>query len=186
MRAAGCFIERAYDRPRRSRILKPTGTVTHPGHRIAGGPTLGTVIEVVVDRTVAKPADAVFDFLSDHSNNPRWQGGMQSCTWTTEPPIRVGSRYDQVARFLGREIRTEFEVTAFEPGRSITIESRSGPLDLHITRTVETDGDRTHVHAVIRGTPSGPMRFAEPLMAGKVRKDINADYDRLVTLLDGD
>ena len=30
------------------------------------------------------------------------------------------------------------------------------------------------------------MRFAEPLMAGKVRKDINADYDRLVTLLDGD
>ncbi len=148
--------------------------------------SLGDVIEVVVDRSVAQPAEAVFDFLSDHSNNPRWQTGMESCTWKTKPPIRKGSRYDQVATFLGREIRTEFEVIAHEPGRSITIESRSGPLDLHITRTVEADGDRTHVHAVIQGTPNGLLRFVEPLMAGKVRKDINADYDRLVTMLDGD
>lgn len=149
------------------------------------------MIEVVVDRPISRPAEAVFDFLSDHSNNPRWQQGMESCTWTTPPPIGVGSRYDQVARFLGREIRTEFEVTAHEPGRSITIESRSGPLDLHITRTVEAvdaraGADRAHVHAVIQGTPKGLLRLLEPLMAGKVRKDINADYDRLVTLLDGD
>lgn len=144
------------------------------------------MIEVVVDRTVTKPADAVFDFLSDHANNPRWQTGMESCTWTTPPPIDVGSCYDQVARFLGREIRTSFEVVAHEPGRSITIESRSGPLDLRITRTVESVGGRTHVNAVIQGTPTGPMRLLEPLMAGKVRKDINADYDRLVALLSGD
>ncbi len=31
-----------------------------------------------------------------------------------------------------------------------------------------------------------PGLVAEPLMAGKVRKDINADYDRLVALLDDD
>lgn len=141
------------------------------------------MIEVRVQRTVGgQPAD-VFAFLADHANNPRWQQGMESCTWTTPPPIGVGSRYDQVARFLGREIRTEFEVTAFEPDRSITIESRSGPLDLHITRSVEASGDDTRVTAVIQGTPTGLFRIAEPLMAGKVRKDINGDYDRLVALL---
>lgn len=149
------------------------------------------MIEVVVDRTVPLPAETVFEFLADHANNPRWQNGMESCTWTTLPPIGVGSRYDQVARFLGREICTEFEVIDHEPGRSITIESRSGPLDLHITRTVETAKtsesvhDGAHIHAVIRGTPTGVMRLVEPLMAGKIRRDINADYDRLVDLLVG-
>lgn len=141
------------------------------------------MIEVHIDRTVAgSPAD-VFTFLSDHANNPTWQRGMESCTWTTPPPIGVGARYDQVARFLGREIRTEFEVTAYEPGRSITIESRSGPLDLRITRSVESAGDGSRVVAVIQGTPTGVMRLAELLMAGKVRRDINADYDRLEKLL---
>lgn len=142
------------------------------------------MIEVEIERWVARSADEVFAYLSDHSHNPEWQQGMESCTWTTEPPIGVGSRYDQVARFLGREICTEFEVTAHEPGRSITIESRSGPLDLLITRTVEADGDGARIRALIQGTPTGLMRLFEPLMAGKVRKDINADYDRLVDALE--
>lgn len=144
------------------------------------------MIEVPIERTVAGDPDAVFAFLADHSNNPTWQTGMESCTWTTPPPIGVGSRYDQVARFLGREIRTTFEVTAYEPGRSITIDSLSGPLDLHITRSVAGVGEGTRIEALIQGTPTGLMRVFEPLMAGKVRKDINADYDRLVAMLDGD
>lgn len=141
------------------------------------------MIEVRIDRTVVGSPDLVFAFLSDHANNPAWQKGMESCTWTTPPPIGVGSRYDQVARFLGREIRTTFEVTDHESGRSITIESRSGPLDLRITRTVDPAGGGSHVVAVIEGTPVGVMRLFEPLMAGKVRKEINADYDRLEVLL---
>lgn len=31
---------------------------------------------------------------------------MRSCRWTSDPPIGVGSTYDQVASFLGREIIT--------------------------------------------------------------------------------
>jgi len=114
------------------------------------------------------------------SNNPRWQKGMQSCEWTSEGPVAVGSTYDQVARFLGREIRTSFEVTEFEAGESIRIESRSGPMPLDITRTVTAlDGDRCTVRAVIRGDSSGVFRIAEPIMRFMVNRSVQADYDRL-------
>lgn len=143
------------------------------------------MIEVRPSATVARPAAELFDFVSDMANNPRWQSGMQTCEWTSPPPVGVGSTYDQVARFLGREIRTTFEVTAHEPGRLITIESRSGPLDLVITRTVAAvDDDTSRVDAVIQGTPRGPMRLLEPLLRGKVERDITADYRRLTELLE--
>jgi len=46
--------------------------------------------------------------------------------WVTDPPIRAGSRYEQVARFLGKDVRTSFEVTALEDGRLVL----SGSMEL--------------------------------------------------------
>jgi hypothetical protein len=53
---------------------------------------------------------------------------MSSCRWITDPPIRVGSRYEQVARFLGKEVRTCFEVSALEHGQVVTISSLPGAV----------------------------------------------------------
>ena len=46
-------------------------------------------------RQVARPADGVFEFVAEVSNNPRWQKGMNSCEWITDGPVAVGSRYVQ-------------------------------------------------------------------------------------------
>lgn len=71
---------------------------------------------VTVQVRIDRPADEVFVFLEDVANNTQWLRGMVSCSWTTEPPVRVGSRYEQLARFLGKRIRTSFEVTAHKQG----------------------------------------------------------------------
>jgi len=55
------------------------------------------VIEVRVRRDVDQSPEEVFTDWADWTNNPTWQKGMVSCTWTSEPPLRVGSTYDQVA-----------------------------------------------------------------------------------------
>lgn len=78
-------------------------------------------MELFATRTIRQPADTVAAFFFDAANNPVLQAGMRSCTWITPGPIGVGSRYTQEARFLGRPIRSTFEVVAYEPGRRITI-----------------------------------------------------------------
>ena len=72
-----------------------------------------TKIDIVIDR----PAADVFAVLSDVTQNPTWQNGMKSCVWTTEPPLRIGSRYEQKAQFAGKDINSVFEVVEHEPGR---------------------------------------------------------------------
>ena len=145
------------------------------------------MIEVETTISVARSAADVFDFVADMANNPDWQRGMQSCRWTSEPPIRVGSKYDQVASFLGREIRSSFVVTEYEPGRMIRIETTSGPMPIDVTRTVEAEGaDSCRVSAVVRGDAAGLFRITEPLMRVMVDRSVRQDYVRLKAALESD
>ena len=127
----------------------------------------------------------VFDYVADMSNNTRWQKGQVRCTWTSQPPLRLGSTYDQEARFLGKSILSTFAVTEFEPGRLIRIVSTGGTMDIDVTRTVEpiTDSSCT-VSAVVRGATPGPMKILGPLLPIIVRSSVNKDYQRLKTLLE--
>jgi uncharacterized membrane protein len=142
---------------------------------------------VVVQIEIDRPAADVWEYMENSEHNPEWIPNMKSARWTTDPPIRVGSRYDQVARFLGREVRTSFEVTAHEPGRMITISSLPGSsFPITITRQLDPiTAERCRVTETAGGDAGGFYRVAEPLMGPMVRRNIARDYRRLQQLLEG-
>lgn len=144
-------------------------------------------MELGAIRTINRPADEVFAFFSNASNNPKWQRGMVSCEWTTPPPIGVGSKYSQLARFMGRAVESKFVVTDYEPGRLIAIETEESTFPINVRRTVTPlDESSCQVEAVIGGGPeSGPLKWMTPLVQGRAQKSVDADYDRLVALLEG-
>ena len=134
---------------------------------------------------IERPAAEVFAVVSDFSRNPEWQGGMRSAEWTSQPPIRVGSTYDQVARFLGRDIVTSFEVVAYEPERSITIESRRSSFPIRVARSVEPLGDdRCRVTADVSGEPGRFFRLFGPLLDRMAARSVRSDYRRLKAMLE--
>lgn len=136
---------------------------------------------------IDRPSGEVFAVISDFSRNPEWQRGMKSAYWTSDPPIRVGSTYQQVARFLGRDVVTNFEVVSFEPGRSITIKSRESSFPITVTRSVEPLGpDRTRVSAEIFGEPGRFFRLFGPLLRVMAERSVRGDYARLRRLLEAD
>lgn len=130
---------------------------------------------------IERPAAEVFEFIADFENNPRWQGGMRSCRWTSEGPLRVGSTYVQEASFLGRRIDTHFRVTEYEPGRSISIESTKSTFPIQVTRSVEPLGEqRCRVTAHVRGQPKGIVK----LLSGLAKEMIAKDYQALKRVLE--
>ena len=135
-------------------------------------------------RTIRRPADEVFAFVSDATNNPRWQRGMRSCEWTSPPPIGLGSTYRQEAAFLGRHIVTDFQVVDHQPGRSVTIRSTSGPFPITVRRSVTPlDAATSRVEAEITGDPGRFFRLARPLVQRLAQRSVTGDYDRLEALL---
>ena len=129
---------------------------------------------------VKRPADEVFEVVADMSRNPEWQKGMTSCVWTSDGPIGVGSTYDQVAGFAGKEILTSFEVVEFEPGRRIRIASTKSTFPLDITREVHPiDDGSCRVVATVAGEPGGLMKLFSPLTKLMVTRSVRSDYRRL-------
>jgi uncharacterized membrane protein len=142
------------------------------------------MISVKITIDINRSPNEVFAFLSDFENNPKWQNGMKVCTWTSEPPLRIGSTYSQEASFLGRPVLSQFEVIAYGPGKMVKATSPMGTFPITFTRSVEPHGAVTRVKALIEGDASGVFKLAEPLMAPMVRKSIEADYVRLKELLE--
>lgn len=142
------------------------------------------LVQVAVD--IDLPAADVFAYLSDASNNTRWQKGMRSCEWTSVGPIAVGSTYEQEASFLGRTIRSSFEVAEFEPGRRITISSTAGTFPIKVTRSVDPlDVDACRARARVEGGPAGIGRIFDPVTKLLVQASVRRDYNRLKQILEG-
>lgn len=143
------------------------------------------MIHASASSDIERPAAEVFDFVAEMTNNPRWQRGMRSCRWTSEPPLRVGSTYEQVARFLGKEVVTSFRVNGHEAGRAVTIASTAGSFPITVTRTVEPLGaGRCRAREVVDGDPRGFYRIAAPILRRVVERSMRADHGRLKGLLE--
>ena len=144
------------------------------------------MIDVSTSIEIDRPADEVFAFVGEFPNNPRWQRGQVSARWTTDPPLRVGSTYEQHARFLGRDVINAFEVIEVEPGRRVRFTSRGGTFPLTITRTVEELGpSRARFTERAEGEPGRYFRIAEPLLRRMVERTIRRDFPVLKALLEG-
>lgn len=135
---------------------------------------------------IDRPAGEVFGYIADMANNPHWQRGQERCTWTSEPPLGLGSTYDQEASFLGKRIRSSFEVVDYEPDHTIRIRTTGGTMPIDVIRTVTPLSEgRCRVTADVRGEPPLVMRLAGPLLDRLVARSVRGDYRRLKALLEG-
>jgi len=139
------------------------------------------MLEVRSHVEVDAPANEVFGFVADASNNPIWQKGIRSCVWTSHGPIAEASTYHQEASFLRRRMVSSFIVSDFEPGRSITFDTLESTFPIEITRLVEPlAARRCRVSAHVSGEPRGLFRFAAPLTNRVVARLVAQDHRRLV------
>lgn len=142
------------------------------------------MIKVTVQINIARPTSDVFAYISNFANNPKWQGSTMEVYFTTDPPVRIGSEYTQVARFLGRNIESTFKVIEYVPGRLVKAETIKSTFPITFTRTVEASGAGSIVTEIIEGETNSAFKLAESLIAKKMKSSIDKDYIRLKNILE--
>ena len=156
-----------------------------PANTLTSGRTLLSAMEailvfkVTITTEIEAPAEVVYAYLADLSNNSTWQSGIASTNWTSRPPIRVGSTYDQ--RMDYKDMVIAYEVTAIDPGRSITVESRHGAtVPTTVTRTVHNLGESlSRVEVELEGELRSWRQITKPMVTRTIRRSVGADYRRL-------
>ena len=132
-------------------------------------------VDVTAQVNIARDPQTVWDYMTDPANEPEWIGGLKTSRLLGDAPLRLGSRVERLAGFLGRKIEYVNEVTELDPPRTLDMKSVKAPFPMHITYTLEGDRETT-VRNHVRG---GGPRLSAPL----VRRSVQKDLERLRDIL---
>jgi ligand-binding SRPBCC domain-containing protein len=135
---------------------------------------------------INRPPEEVFDYVANRENLPEWSGPIQEVRKETQGSlVEEGARFTTVAKFLGRNFETPFEVTVHDPPRRHTDTSRGGPFPQEYTHIFEeVEVGRTRLTEVTDGEPGGFFRLVGPLLEMAVRRQFRADLETLKDLLE--
>jgi uncharacterized protein YndB with AHSA1/START domain len=141
------------------------------------------VVDVRVERVIARPRDEVAAFAADPGNAPAWYVNIDAVDW--QPPLAVGSELGFVARFLGRRLEYTYVVRELVPGERLVMSTAQGPFPMETTYMfVDADaGDgATRMTLRNRGAPAGFRRIAGPVIARAMRRANEQDLRRQALL----
>lgn len=89
-------------------------------------------------------ADA-FAYMVAFENVATWDPGVRKAFRITDGPPKLGTRFAVEASFLGRPLPLDYEITAFEDGRTFVLIAETSNLRSVDTITVVADGQGSKV-----------------------------------------
>jgi uncharacterized membrane protein len=144
-------------------------------------------VDVSTQIEIDAPRARVAQYAMDPDNATNWYENIKSVKWQTSKPLSVGSRFEFVARFLGRRLAYTYEVKELSPGIRYVMATSQGPFPMETTyEWSDTSADGTRMTLRNRGEPSGFSRAAGPLMAQAMRRANTKDLQRLKTVLEAE
>jgi carbon monoxide dehydrogenase subunit G len=127
-----------------------------------------TVLRERIDTTL--PLGRAFTFVGDFANAAQWDPGVATSVRTNPGPVGVGARYRLGVRMGGRTVPMDYEVTAFDPQRSVVLEGAGRGVRAvdEIRFSATADGTRIDYIADIRLV--GLLRLVAPLSGGALAR----------------
>jgi hypothetical protein len=128
------------------------------------------VIETAID--IARPAEVVFGYCSDHTHEVEWNPAMRRVAKITDGPIGAGTRY-QMEFLPGRPIVGE--CVRFDPPTAWTVAGSGNGMRSSFSGRVTPDstGARLDLHMEIE--TRGLLRAALPLLRRRMPRDLGRD-----------
>jgi uncharacterized membrane protein len=128
------------------------------------------VIEVEHTLEIDRPAEEVFDYLTDVVRLPEWQESAERVE--VEGELCEGSRIREVRTFMGRRAASTLEVTEHERPTRFSLRVVEGPVTYSVEHALADLGGRTRVRFVGRGETGRIPR----LMRGTVRRMVERQF----------
>ena len=121
-------------------------------------------------------------YMDDPTKLPEWNSIVKESK-PSETPVRVGTKIQSRARFLGRKIESTFEVMEHEPNERFVSKTEK-PFPFKQTLNFVAEGGATRVVGAFEGDPGGFFKLGEPILARIAKKQFQAQLDTVKELLE--
>jgi hypothetical protein len=102
----------------------------------------------------------------------------------TDGPMGVGTRWQEVRKFLGKRIETVIELTEYEPNARSAVTMVSGPIPLSGTYAFERVDGGTRFTVTGELDAHGFFKLAEPVFARITGRELESNLGHLKDLLE--
>ncbi len=142
------------------------------------------MVKVEISEVINRPVEEIFEYITNPENDPKWQSGVIESEPTSKGPMGVGSTTREVRKFLGRRMESTFEITEYEPNRSVKQKSTSGPMAQDISIAFESVEGGTKVTLGGEGDSRGFFKLADPIVSRMAKRQLVADIANLKDMLE--
>lgn len=134
---------------------------------------------------INRPAEAVFDYINDIPRHPEWRPDLVIRDFSGEP-LTVGTSWNEVSKFMGREMVVNIEVAALEAGERCDMKMDGGAVSGDMSWGVSSGADDSStVTLSFDGEVSGWMgRLGTGLIRNQAAKDMKRDLGNLKSTLE--
>jgi hypothetical protein len=110
------------------------------------------------------PPVEAFAYMADFANARLWDPSVSEARRVGEAPIGLGTAFDLVARFGGRDVPLRYEIVECDAPRRVVLEARRPRFVSRDRIEVEPAGDGSIVHYDASLSFGGLGRLLEPVM----------------------
>jgi uncharacterized protein YndB with AHSA1/START domain len=127
---------------------------------------------------------AVFDFLADLDNLPRWQAGIVAAELTTPGPVGKGSRARVLRELMGRQLLMDFELIDHQPGRRLELASEASGIRVVAALDLVPEDSGTQLTFAMWFQAQNPLLGPlEAMVAGAAEQEVADSLERIRQLV---
>lgn len=121
---------------------------------------------------IAITADAktVFAYLNEVEKRTEYIPMLDEVILLDPPPIRLGSRYVEVATIAGRDLKTTYQVIEWEENRKVKVKTIKSIFPIVAEMELQEEGGQTIVLLRLSFILKGIYRLAAPIVRGIVQQ----------------
>ena len=112
----------------------------------------------------ALPQAEAFAYMADFANAGLWDPSVTEAGRVGVAPIGIGSAFDLVARFGGRDVPLRYEIVEYDSPQRVVLEAQRPGFVSRDTITVEPAGEGSVVNYDAALAFSGLGRLFDPIM----------------------
>src|SRR5271167_3770526 len=117
------------------------------------------MVHIAGELVINQPVEAVFDFVADERNEPRYNPQMLRVEQTSDGPIGLGTRFRAESRSMGRTAKMTIEWTDFERPHRLGSSTHLSTMDIQGTLTFDTIPEGTRMRWSWELVPRGMLKF---------------------------
>jgi uncharacterized protein YndB with AHSA1/START domain len=143
------------------------------------------VIDFTIETDIKRPVSEVFAYVTDPAKLATWQTNTVSAMAEDGAPLHLGTRLREVHRGPGgRQLSSLVEVSELVPDRLFALRAVEGPLPVDARLSVEPSESGTRLRFRVRGEPTGPLRFLQPVMRFALKRQFREHCASLKRVLE--